>query len=104
MNENKTKNMVVLKDLPSNIAKEAYVVLKPNIKIKNKEKQTEEKWPVYIVKEAESVINNYLSSVENNNSIKSFDIEKLKIKNKKLKKICVGLVLCLILNLLLQIF
>ena len=105
MNEDKTRNMVVLKDLPSNIAKEAYIVLKPNIRIKNKEvKTTEEKWPVYIVKEAENVINNYLSSIEDNKKhLKNFDIERLKKKNKKLKKLCIGLGFCLIVNLLLQL-
>ena len=29
------KNMVVLKNLPSNIAEEAIVILKPNVKLKN---------------------------------------------------------------------
>ena len=39
MNENKMKNMVVLKNLPSNIVEEAYVVLKPNKNYKNLQKQ-----------------------------------------------------------------
>ena len=38
MNESKMKNMVVLKNLPSNIVEEAYVVLKPNKNYKNLQK------------------------------------------------------------------
>ena len=34
MEANKMKNMIVLKNLPSNIVDEAFVILKPNSKIK----------------------------------------------------------------------
>ena len=37
MNIKAMKNIIVLKDLPSNIAEEAIVILKSNSKIKNKE-------------------------------------------------------------------
>ena len=42
---NQMKNIIVLKDLPSNIIEEAFVILKPNKKVKvieNTEKQTNE--------------------------------------------------------------
>ena len=35
MEENKMKNLIVLKNLPSNIIEEAFIVLKDNKKVKN---------------------------------------------------------------------
>ena len=35
MNSENMKNMVVLKDIPSNIVEEAIIILKPNVKIKS---------------------------------------------------------------------
>lgn len=66
------KNIVVLKNLPSNIVDEAIMVLKPNKKVKNIQyiKRSEEKEKVqkpengYIVKEAEMLISNYLKEIE----------------------------------------
>ena len=63
------KNIVVLKNLPSNIVDEAIVVLKPNKKAKQiqhieklskSEKNKKEDSGAYIVKEAQMVISNYL--------------------------------------------
>ena len=74
MEKSNMKNMVVLRDLPSNIVEEAIVILKPNKKIKklqkvenqtksdNKEKVKEKD---YILKEAEMLVNSYISNVEN---------------------------------------
>lgn len=67
------KNMVVLKNLPSNIVEEAIVVLKPNKKVKNiqyikKMEGTEKKEKNkdgYIIKEAELLINKCISDLEN---------------------------------------
>lgn len=66
------KNIVVLKNLPSNIVDEAIMVLKPNKKAKNIQyiKRSEENEKVqksengYIVKEAEMLISNYLKEIE----------------------------------------
>ena len=66
------KNMVVLKNLPSNIVEEAIVVLKPNKKVKNvqyikKMEGTEKKGKNkdgYILKEAELLINKCISDLE----------------------------------------
>ena len=86
------KNMVVLKNLPSNIVEEAIVILKPNVKLKNmdlaenkvknkesknKNKQDSKK---YIVNEAEMIINNYLSNLEKEKK-NNYKINK-KIENK----------------------
>ena len=107
MNANKMENMILIKDLPSNIVKEAYIVLKPNTKLKQKieilNKESKAKYPVYIVKEAENVISNYLSEIENNKKIRNLEVEKIKKKYNKLRKICVGLGSVLVFNLLLQL-
>lgn len=65
------KNMIVLKDLPSNLIEEAFVVLKANKKIhkyqlaENQEKSTKEaKDDKYIVKEAEMLIKSYTDRLE----------------------------------------
>ncbi len=97
MNESEMKNIVILKDLPSNIVQEAIVILKENTKIKNIEKKKETvKVTIggkinekdYIVKEAKSVIANYISSIE---KPKQFEIQKNKMKKKyeNLKKLTI---------------
>ena len=83
MNEDKMKNMVVLKNLPSNIVEEAYVVLKPNKNYKNIQKQesTNERLSAeYVVKEAEMVISNYLAKIEDKKNVKNLEVEKIKKK------------------------
>ena len=73
MDTSNMKNIVVLKNLPSNIVEEAIVILKSNAKVKNINKKKENVKVVakgktnskdYIIKEAESVIASYISSVE----------------------------------------
>ena len=102
----KMKNMIIIKELPSNIVEEAYVVLKPNVKLKKKEKEeifSGDKSQDYIIKEAENVVNNYLSNLENNKIIKNLEVEKIKKKYNKLKRICMGLGIVFIFNLIIQI-
>ena len=75
METSNLKNMVVLKNLPSNIVDEAIIVLKTNKKAKklqkieknNKTTENEEnkKDKEYILKEAEMLVNNYISKIEN---------------------------------------
>ena len=108
MNNDKMKNVVILKELPSNIVKEAYVFLKPNVKIKQKVENLgegiKEKYPDYIVKEAESVITSYLSKMEkNNSSIRNVELDKIKKKYIKLKKFCIGMAVIFVLNLLISL-
>ena len=59
------KNMVVLKNLPSNLIEEAFLILKPNKRIASfeyspKKGEQEGTSREYIVKEAEMVISSYL--------------------------------------------
>ena len=94
MDYNQMKNMIVIKSIPSNVIEEAIVILKSNKKIKipkelenkaNSTHHSKEKNNNYILKEAESVICNYLSKIEKQKKIKSYEINKLEKKYKKLK-------------------
>lgn len=86
---NQMKNMVVLRNLPSNIIEEAFVILKPNKKVRiiNTKEDTEEKSGDYIIKEAEMIITNYITDVDKENRIKNNTIKQIEHKYKKLKKI-----------------
>ena len=74
MNQSGLKNMVVLRNLPSNLIEEAIIVLKSNKNIKQIEKidknkvKEEPKEKVkerdYIQKEAEMLISNYIKRLE----------------------------------------
>ncbi len=104
MDTSSLKNIVVLKDLPSNIVEEAIVVLKENQKIqklelidktkkKNKNQVLEKtaleqgKAKDYIVKEAQMLISDYISKIENKNKTENQSIQTLKKKYKKVKTI-----------------
>jgi len=87
------KNIIVLKNLPSNLVEEAIVILKTNKEAKKleyieKRKNTNENnvknTKEYMVREAESVISSYISIIEKNKNEKvpSKNIEK---RYKKLK-------------------
>ena len=86
METGKLKNMVILRDLPSNLVDEAIIVLKSNKKIKKLEKieknrgtslEKTKKDKEYILKEAEMIVNEYMSKIENK--------EKKEIFNKEAK-------------------
>lgn len=87
------KNMVVLKNLPSNLIEEAFVVLKDNVKVHKEElagnKKGENKEKVknskdYVIKEAENIVSEYISKIER----KEFKVSKEKIKlEEKCKKL-----------------
>ena len=105
MNENKMKNMVILKNLPSNIVEEAYVVLKSNKNYKNLQKQDNINDRIssdYVVKEAEMVISNYLSNIEEKKIFKNSEIEKIKKKYKKLRKTSMILIGIIVLNIIIN--
>ena len=93
MDSKMMKNIVVLKDLPSNIIDEAIVILKSNCKIKSlettdKNKKTTSKGKndnSYVLNEAEMIINNYISDIKEEKKVKSINIHVLEKKCKKLK-------------------
>ena len=83
MEKESMKNMVILKNLPSNIVEEAIVILKPNVKLKslnlaeNNQKSKSKKQEnsrKYIINEAEMIISNYLSKIENEKKKTAFFI------------------------------
>lgn len=111
MNSNQMKNIIVLKDLPSNLIDEAFIILKNNKKIKSLEtveKQTgsrieKEKNGEYIVKEAEMVISSYLTNIEKEKQIKSHAMKQMENKYKRLKGITIILGVIIVINMILNI-
>ena len=88
------KNMVVLKDLPSNLIEEAFVVLKDNVKVHREElvgKKKEEckienmKNKDYVIKEAEMIVAEYISKIETKEFRGTKERIRLEEKCKKLK-------------------
>ena len=90
METSNMKNMIILRNPPSNLVEEAIIILKSNKRIQkleyienkkglNKEISRERD---YIIKEAESVISNYISKIEEKNK------KKINLENKynKLKR------------------
>lgn len=91
MENKQLKNMIVLRNLPSNIIEEAIVVLKQNKKIqlpemieKNKEiSHCEEEKNDYILKEAEFVVSNYISNIEKEKKMKNHKNIETKYKQTR---------------------
>lgn len=108
------KNIVVLKDLPSNLVEEAIVILKGDKKrieclkkhikndtLKNKSKNID-KPKDYIVKEAQMVISNYISNIENQRKYKNSkktnnNMEK---KYRAMKIVSIIMFVALVINIL----
>lgn len=102
------KNTIILRNLPSNMVEEAFIVFKDNVKIhklqkveKNKtlEKEENVNSKEYMVKEAEMIISDYISKIEQ----KEYEIgsanKKLKEKYKRLKALTTFLAMFSILSL-----
>jgi len=89
METSNMKNMVVLKNLPSNLVEEAIVILKSSKKLKklekidknNKLEETEiiKKEKDYVLKEAEMLVSSYITKLENKQEEKRY----VTIKNSK---------------------
>ena len=108
MLENNLKNIVVLKNVPSNLIDEAIFVVKSKKTAKKLElveknstmlfKKTSNNND-YIIKEAENVISNYISKIEKNKNFKRSD-NNIEAKYKKMKVysifISVMLLICVI--------
>ena len=93
MDNSNMKNMIVLKDLPSNIVEEAIVILKSSKEAKRLEKVdkiqkmqsniNKNKDKNYILKEAEMLVNGYIAKIENK---QQENYKKNDRKSKNLKK------------------
>lgn len=90
MNNLDMKNIIVLKDLPSNIIDEAIVVLKNN-KIKRKdgnENLDDDFVNINIVEEAQQIIGEYIEKMENTKK-EEINERKILIKYKKLQLVTI---------------
>jgi predicted transcriptional regulator len=95
MNQSNLKNMVVLKNLPSNIVEEAIIILKANKKVKKLEKieknkvmedtRNKMKENDYILKEAEMLVSNYISGLEEKKETKKIKNQKMNLKYRRIK-------------------
>ena len=95
MSQSNLKNMVVLKNLPSNIVEEAIVILKTNKKVKKLEKIEKSKIVEeiackkrekdYILKEAEMLVSNYISNLEGKKQERKMINKKMEQKYKRIK-------------------
>jgi len=102
------KNMVVLKNLPSNIVEEAIIIFKETQKVRQKEfidkgnkSQSSEFQPKSrdcIVKEAEMLVTDYINKIENKKIRKN--TSELSMKYKVLKKYSICLSIVLIISLI----
>lgn len=113
METSNMKNIVVLKNLPSNLVEEAIVILKGNKKIKklevvdkkNKTKlenaQTKNK--EYILKEAEMLVSNYIDKAQKNKVIDKMSKSEKK-KYDRLKKYSIIVTVLLVVSLILNLF
>ena len=96
MNQSNLKNMVVFKNIPSNLVEEAIIILKANTRIRKperieKNKNTEnvkqsKKENDYILKEAEMLVNSYVSRLEKKKEEKKNQNINLSKKYIRLKK------------------
>ena len=108
MLENNLKNIVILKNVPSNLIDEAIIVVKSKKTAKKLElaeknsaicfKKTSNNND-YIIKEAENVVSNYISKIEKNKNYKKSN-NNIEVKYRKIKVysifISIMLLLCVI--------
>ena len=108
MSNDNLKNIVVLKNLPSNLVDEAIVVLKSK-KTAKKLELVEKNSTIcfkkklnnndYIIKEAENVVSNYINKIEKGKSVKNAN-NNIEAKYKKIKAysifVSIILLLCII--------
>lgn len=113
MNQSGLKNMVVLRNLPSNLIEEAIIVLKSNKNIRQIEKidknkvKEEPKEKVkerdYIQKEAEMLISNYIKRLEDRKKEKNENRKQANKKYLKLKKYSIIVTVLLVIEVILLI-
>ena len=101
MENSQMKNIVVLKNLPSNMIEEAIVIFKSKKSARefqyidkdtkaSKQKDSKDKKD-FIIKEAESVISNYINNSEKNNKKKENSIINKKYKRLKIYSVLISI-------------
>ena len=109
MEQEQMKNIVVLKNLPSNIIDEAFVILKSNTKIKSLERvdknnhiqEEQRKEDDYIVREM--LISNYISRIEKPREERYSKTKQIELKYKRLKLITIILSSVVLVNAIISI-
>lgn len=104
MNNLDMKNIIVLKDLPSNIIDEAIVILKDNkIKKREKSENASEFMNTNVISEAQNVISEYIERLERPKKERQNE-KKLLLKYKKLQILSIlvtgGMILSILINFL----
>ena len=104
MNHLDMKNIIVLKDLPSNIIDEAIVILKDNkIKKREKSENAAEFMNTNVISEAQNVISEYIERLERPKKERQNE-KKLLLKYKKLQILSIlvtgGMILSILINFL----
>lgn len=110
MQSSDMKNMVVLKNLPSNMVEEAIIIFKETQRVKQKElidkeqkistERIQPKSKEYVLKEAEMLITDYINKIETKRNKKNKN--SIEIKYKKLKKCSIVLTVFLIISLIIN--
>ena len=83
---NNMKNIIRLKDVPSNTIEEAIIIFKDHVKVKkssgvDKFKKNSDDENDLVVKEAELIISDYLKNTNQNDNKKDKKVKKLKVIN-----------------------
>lgn len=102
MNNLDMKNIIVLKDLPSNIIDEAIVILKDNkIKKREKSENAAEFMNSNVISEAQNVISEYIERLERPKKERQNE-KRLLLKYKKLQILSIlvtgGMILSILIN------
>ena len=102
MQNNKVKNTIILRGMASNVVDEAIVILKPNVKIKKREKTKcfveKNISKNLILKEAEHVVTEYINRI---NQEELFKIKKkLETRVKKLQVISIIFFVALVISII----
>ena len=97
MDTNIMKKMVVLKNIQSNMIEEAYIVFKNNVKvhryetINKKEENSKKLSQDYMIKEAEMIIDDYISKAEQAKFLTEDLLVKRNYKRLKVMFFCLAL-------------
>ena len=109
MESSDMKNMVVLKNLPSNMVEEAIIIFKETQRVKAKElidksnkiniTEPQPKSKEYILKEAEMLVTDYINKIENKKKKENKDVNK---KYQQLQKYSIISTTLLIISLIIN--
>ena len=110
MESSNMKNIVVLKNLPSNMVEEAIIIFKETQKVKQKElidkgnkgnlSQKQLKSKDFILKEAEMLVTDYINKIENKRKLSSH--KNIKDKYEKLKIYSIASTIILVISLIIN--